>query len=628
MGADAWSGWAGTTHKTPPGMPSIPVGPPELDELPELIVAWAARLVGTRDALLWLVEEDGHRLVVRCGTGRFSTSVGRSLRKGEGLAGEVWQTGTPLAVMERHPLRRLREPSWQDAAGAALCVPLLGGESVIGVLGVAWSELGRVVGAAETELLRGFAELAGAAIDNAGRLAAARRELASQAQAQGWLPGADERYRALSEQIPAVLYSEVHAVGGSFVYKSPQNEDMLGYSSEEAMQPGFWKTLLHPDDRERVLAEDERCERTGDPWHVEYRVFAKDGRVLWLRDHAVLVRGKNGEPDLWQGFYIDVTDQKRAEAVMREALQRERQAARQLRALDEMKNTFLDAVSHELRTPLAAVIGIALTLKRAGSSLAEEDTADLLDRLVVNADKLDRLLSDLLDLDRLSKGIVEPQLSSIDLAVLVARIAEEWRQRSGRQLDLEIEPVIAWVDAAKVERIVENLLATLSGTPCRIRQCGSRSPARTGVCCWRSRTPAAGCRTSCGRPCSSRSVRDPGRPVMHRGWASASRWWPASPNCMAGGRGSRPGPAVDRRSASSSPTTPTRVVRALATPDNRCWSLPGPAIHRRVDRRSSISGARRRGGAGARGRWGPHGAPRPAVSSPAGRSSRSRRIVC
>ncbi len=402
MGADAWSGWAGRTPEAPLGISPAPVGPPGLDELPEQIVAWAARLGGTGDALLWLVEEDGRRLVVRCGIGRFSASVGRSLRKGEGLAGEVWQAATPLAMTERRPLsRRLREAGGRDGVETALCVPLLAGGSVVGVIGVAWNELGAVVDTAETELLRGFGELAGAAIDNVGRQAAARSELAEQARPKGWLPGAMERYQALSEQIPAVLYSEVDAVGGSFVYKSPQNEDMLGYSSEQAMQPGFWKTLVHPDDRERVLAEDERCERTGDPWDVEYRVFAKDGRVVWLHDHAVLVPGKNGEPNVWQGFYIDVTHQKQAEAAMREALERERQAlererqaARQLRALDEMKNTFLDAVSHELRTPLAAVIGIALTLKRAGSSLTEEDTADLVVRLVANAGKLDRLLTD------------------------------------------------------------------------------------------------------------------------------------------------------------------------------------------------------------------------------------------
>jgi PAS domain S-box-containing protein len=303
----------------------------------------------------------------------------------------------------------------------------------------------------------------------------------SESGAGGGCPGPEERYRALSEQIPAVLYSEVHAPGGSVIYHSPQNQGLLGYTSEEAMQPGFWKTLVHPEDRDWVLAEDERCERTGQPWHVEYRVFTKDGGVVWIRDHAVLVRGEHGEPDYWQGYYIDITDQKLAEEALRQALERERQAlererqaARELRALDEMKNTFLDAVSHELRTPLATVIGIGLTLQRAGSSLAEEDTVDLVDRLVANAGKLDRLLADLLDLDRLSKGIVTPQRSRTDVAALVGRVAQEWRQRSGRRLELMIEPAVAWVDSAMVERMVENLLAnagrhTTPDTPVWVR---------------------------------------------------------------------------------------------------------------------------------------------------------------
>jgi PAS domain S-box-containing protein len=221
--------------------------------------------------------------------------------------------------------------------------------------------------------------------ERAGR-PAARVAADERAQDRGWLPGDAERYRALSEHVPAVLYHEVHGAAGVVLYESPQNQQMLGYTPQETIQPDFWKTLIHPEDREWVLAEEERCNRTGDPWHVEYRVIAKDGRVVWIRDHAVLVRGEHGEPDFWQGYYIDITEQKQAEAALRQALERERQAvererqaARQLRALDEMKNTFLDAVSHELRTPLAAVIGIALTLKRAGANLAQEDAVDLVD---------------------------------------------------------------------------------------------------------------------------------------------------------------------------------------------------------------------------------------------------------
>ena len=463
MGVDAWSEWAGSAPEAPPGMPSVPAGPADLDDFYDLIVARAARLVGTRDALLWLVDDEGPRLVVRCGIGRFSTAVGRSLRKGEGLAGEVWQAGAPLVMTER---QSLQDRGGLEGVGAGLCVPLVAGESVVGVLGMAWCEPGRVVGRAESELLGGWGELAGLVIDRAGRLAAAGPEPTKRPRGQGWLPGHEERYRALSEQVPAVLYSEVHTPRGAIVYESPQNQQLFGYTPEETMRPDHWKSLIHPEDREWVLAENERVDRTGDPWHMEYRALTKDGRVLWVRDHAVLIRGEHGEPDYWQGYYIDITEQKQAEEALRQALERERQAlererqaASELRALDEMKNTFLDAVSHELRTPLATVIGIALTLQRAGPSLTEEDTVDLVDRLVANAGKLDRLLADLLDLDRLTKGIVAPQRSPTDLAALVSRVAQEWRQRSGRQVEVVVEPVVAWVDSAKIERVVENLLA-------------------------------------------------------------------------------------------------------------------------------------------------------------------------
>jgi signal transduction histidine kinase len=93
---------------------------------------------------------------------------------------------------------------------------------------------------------------------------------------------------------------------------------------------------------------------------------------------------------------------------------------------------------------------------------------------VNNAGKLDRLLVDLLDLDRLSKGIVAPQRSRTDLAALVGRVAQEWGHRSGRRLEVQVEPVVAWVDPAKVERIIENLLAnadrhTTPDTPVWVR---------------------------------------------------------------------------------------------------------------------------------------------------------------
>jgi signal transduction histidine kinase/putative methionine-R-sulfoxide reductase with GAF domain len=135
------------------------------------------------------------------------------------------------------------------------------------------------------------------------------------------------------------------------------------------------------------------------------------------------------------------------------------EAAQRLRALDDMKNMFLDAVSHELRTPLAAVLGIALTLGRPEVKLSEADAQDLIARLVANARKLERLLSDLLDLDRLVRGIVEPNRRPTDVGALVRGVVEAFRAFANREINVQVEPVVLAVDAPKVERIVENLLA-------------------------------------------------------------------------------------------------------------------------------------------------------------------------
>jgi PAS domain S-box-containing protein len=340
-GADAWFGSVGGAREPPPQ----PGEPPQVADLLEQVVTSGGRLVGAADVLVYLVDHDAHgsqRLIVRHGAGCFATSMGRSVGKGEGLAGEVWRIGAPLAVEEDQTWpARLGGNGGEDRICGELAVPLHSHGVVVGVLGVASRRPCRVFGTAEMELLCRFGEVAGVAIDNAVRLAAARCQLVELAQSES-------RYRTLFEELPALVYTEDHAIGGSWLYESPGVEDLVGYTPEESGQPGFWKTILHPDDRERVLAEDRRVELTGDPWRMEYRSITKDGRVVWLRDHAVLVHGGPGEPSYWHGFVIDITEQKRAEHAIREALEREQQATRQLRALDEAKNVFLSAVSHAM----------------------------------------------------------------------------------------------------------------------------------------------------------------------------------------------------------------------------------------------------------------------------------------
>ncbi|HEX2031185.1 MAG TPA: GAF domain-containing protein [Actinomycetota bacterium] len=153
--------------------------------------------------------------------------------------------------------------------------------------------------------------------------------------------------------------------------------------------------------------------------------------------------------------------------------EREREAAEHLRALDEMKNAFLEAVSHDLRTPLTSVLGFALTLSRPDLNASPVEEREMLEMLVTNARKLERLLTDLLDLDRLMRGVLEPHRRPTDLRALVERVIAESDLR-GRPVRMDAPSRVAWVDPAKVERIIENLVVnsvrhTPSGTPLWVR---------------------------------------------------------------------------------------------------------------------------------------------------------------
>ena len=126
----------------------------------------------------------------------------------------------------------------------------------------------------------------------------------------------ERRYRSLVERLPAVVYRAEFGGEGRWDYVGPQIETVLGFTvSEWLTNPQLWRERIHPDDRERALAEDERARSTGEPLSCEYRILAKDGRTVWVRDEAVVLE-ETGGPIL-QGVLYDITDQKRAEEAIR-----------------------------------------------------------------------------------------------------------------------------------------------------------------------------------------------------------------------------------------------------------------------------------------------------------------------
>ena len=117
------------------------------------------------------------------------------------------------------------------------------------------------------------------------------------------------RYRALVDQLPAVIYIDGLGTGSQMVDVSPSIETTLGIPREEWLaHAGVWESAIHPDDRQRVVEVSRHAAEFGEPFRIEYRAIHRDGRMLWIREDCVLIRDEVGEPVYWLGLMLDVTE--------------------------------------------------------------------------------------------------------------------------------------------------------------------------------------------------------------------------------------------------------------------------------------------------------------------------------
>jgi PAS domain S-box-containing protein len=212
---------------------------------------------------------------------------------------------------------------------------------------------------------------------------------------------------------------------------------LYGLDPAADVPSGSYPDHVHPKDRELV---DERLAdalRDARPFGFDHRLVRADGSVRWIRAQGHVAVDAAGNAVRMVGTSQDITDTKR---------------------LNELRENILSTVSHELRTPLTSILGFAETLKQRGAELDEEMRTVMIGHLVEQARRLERLLSDLLDLDRMRHGALTPTFRPTDVGALATGAAARCAA-DGHLIGVRAEPVVADVDAPKVERIVENLLA-------------------------------------------------------------------------------------------------------------------------------------------------------------------------
>ena len=141
------------------------------------------------------------------------------------------------------------------------------------------------------------------------------------APARSPAPLSDDRFRSLVEDLPAITYIADFVGAFTLRYVSPQIEQVLGYTPERWIADAdAWVSALHPDDRDRIVAEAEACIAAELPFDFEYRMLAADGRELWIWEKTAIQRDPDGRPLAVNGVMLDVTELRRAqEALLHEA---------------------------------------------------------------------------------------------------------------------------------------------------------------------------------------------------------------------------------------------------------------------------------------------------------------------
>jgi diguanylate cyclase (GGDEF)-like protein/PAS domain S-box-containing protein len=144
------------------------------------------------------------------------------------------------------------------------------------------------------------------------------RDITQRRSAARAIEEAERRYRTLVERLPVVTYSAELGPTGRWTYVSPQIEHMTGYTAEEWMaDPELWFQRLHPSDRDEVARAEALVEREGGRLEIEYRLLARNGDVVWVRDEATSTPGPDGASGVVEGVLVNITEQRRAAESLR-----------------------------------------------------------------------------------------------------------------------------------------------------------------------------------------------------------------------------------------------------------------------------------------------------------------------
>ncbi len=259
------------------------------------------------------------------------------------------------------------------------------------------------------------------------------------------LRASEERFRFVAETVPSIVWAA--GPDARLTYANRRWAEYCGPATSESL--ASWPdSALHPDDKERVVAERDRKLQLGEAFDIDARIRRHDGAYRWFVTRAVPRRNENLEVLGWFGITTDVHDQIELSEKLREA--------------DRRKDDFLALLAHELRNPLAPLRN-AVEIMRLKLFDSDPDLARCRNVIERQVNQLTRLVDDLLDVSRITRGKIKLQMSPLDLAAVVADAVEMSRPLiDARKHELVVQlpetSLTVRGDLVRLTQVIANLL--------------------------------------------------------------------------------------------------------------------------------------------------------------------------